>query len=132
MVGDDLGEFFLDVFRVLGLTTDTGEGRGSGTNVALLDEESRRFGKEEQAKGENESPKHLKGDGDSVGGGGSEVLGTVGDTRGEEETEGDTELVTRDEGTPDFPWRNLTHVKDDDGGDETDTETRDETTSDEL
>lgn len=37
-------------------------------------------------------------------------------------------MVARDDGTSDFPWGNFTHVKNDDGGHESDTETSDQTT----
>lgn len=37
VVGNDLGELLLDVGRVLGLTTDAGEGLGGCVDAALLD-----------------------------------------------------------------------------------------------
>ena len=40
-----------------------------------------------------------------------------------------TELVSRDESTTNFSWGNLGHVEDDNGRDETDTNTSDQTTS---
>lgn len=41
-----------------------------------------------------------------------------------------TKLVARDEGTTNFSRANFGHVKDDDGGDETDTDTGNQTASD--
>ena len=69
-------------------------------------------------------------DGDTVSTAVSAALGCVVDNGSEEKTDGDTELVARDEGTANLARGNLGHVEDDDGRDETDTETSDETAGD--
>lgn len=58
------------------------------------------------------------------------ILDSVVDASTEEKTNGNAELVARNEGTTDLARADLGHVQDDDGGDETNTETSNETTSD--
>jgi hypothetical protein len=77
-------------------------------------------------------PEELDTDGDSVGSGIGSVLGGVDDTGCEEETDGDAELVAGDDGTSDLSGGDFRHVQDDDGGNESDTETRDQSTSNNL
>lgn len=99
LVGDNFGELDLNVLRVLGLATDAGEGMGGLGDVALLDEVTRRIGKEEQATAEDEGPGELDGDGNAIGTGVVPVLGAVDDDRGKQQTDGDAELVACYQGT---------------------------------
>lgn len=46
MVGDDLSKFVLDVLGVHRLATDAGKSRSSLVELALLDEETGRVGKQ--------------------------------------------------------------------------------------
>lgn len=124
----NLSELLLDVSRVLRLTSDSRQGSSGSVESSLLDEESRRVGKEEKTGTEDQGPSKLNCNGDSVRTSVSSVLGTVDDTRGEQESDGDGELVTRHNGTSNLSWGDLTHVQDDGGRDETDTETGDQST----
>jgi hypothetical protein len=72
----------------------------------------------------------LNGDRDTVRASVVTVLGGLVDAGGEEETDGDSELVAGDDGTTNLLGRNLGHVQDDGGGDDTDTETGDGTADD--
>jgi hypothetical protein len=60
VVGDDLGEFRLDVFGVGGLSTDSSESSGSSIDSALLDEPSRGFGEEEESDSEDQADHQLR------------------------------------------------------------------------
>jgi hypothetical protein len=87
---------------ILGLATDTSQGVHGSGNVALLDEVTGRVGKEEQTTAENQSPGELNGNGNAVRAGVIAVLGGVNDDRGKQDTNGDAELVSGDEGTTDL------------------------------
>lgn len=128
VVGDDLGELVLDVVGVNWLATNGCEGLGGELELALLDEETGRLGQEEETSREDDGPQELHGDGDTVRSGIIAVLGGVDNAVGEEDTDGDAELVTGHEGTADLLGRDLGHVQNDDGGDESDTETGDQAT----
>lgn len=129
MVGDDLGKLVLDVLRVDRLATDTAKGGGSLVELSLLDPETGGLGEESKADGEDDGPQELDGDGDTVGSSIATALGGVDHAVGEQDTDGDAELVTSNNGTTDLLGGNLRHVQNDNGGDETDTETSNETTS---
>lgn len=129
VVGNDLSKLVLDVLRVDGLATDTAESGGSLVELSLLDVETRGLGEESKTGGEDDGPQELDGDRDTVRSSIAAVLGGVDDAVGEQNTDGDAELVTSNNGTTDLLGGDLGHVQNDDGGDETDTETSDETTS---
>jgi hypothetical protein len=129
LVGDDLGELGLDVVRVTGLATESGQGVAGSLNVTTLDEVARRVGEEEETTTENNTEDELDTDGNTVRGSAVDVLGTVVDARGQQETNGDAELVTGNESTSDLARADLGHVQNDNGRFETDTETGNETTS---
>lgn len=129
VVGNDLSELILDVVGVLLLAADGGESLSGLLELSLLDEETWRLWKEEETDGENDSPKELDADWDSVRSSIVAVLGGVDDAVGEQDTDGNAELVTSDEGTANLPWCNLGHVKNDDGRDESNSETGNDTTN---
>ena len=130
VVGDDLSELVLDVVGVNILATNGGEGLGSVFEPALLDVETGRLGQEEEASREDDGPQELHGDGDTVRSSVITVLGGVDNAVGEENTDGDAELVTRHEGTANLLRSDLGHVQNDDGGDESDTKTGNQTAND--
>ena len=130
VVGDDLGELVLDVVGVNWLATDGGKGLGGLLELALLDEETGGLWQEEETGREDDGPQELDGDGDTVGSGIIALLGGVDDAVGKQDTNGDAELVTGHESTADLLGRDLGHVQNDDGGDETDTETSNQTAND--
>lgn len=109
LVGDNLSELALDVDGVLGLTTDASEGVDSAGNVTLLDEVARGVGEEHETTSEDEGPGELNGNGNAVSTSVITALGGVNDARGEQNTDGDAELVTSDESTTDLAgaliWR---------------------------
>jgi hypothetical protein len=129
LVGNDLGKLSLDVLAVGGLTTQLGERGASLFDATALDEVSRGVGKACDTDGEDDTPGELDADGNAVLAAVTTVLDSVVDASGNEETEGDGELVTSNEGATDFLGANLRHVQNDNGGLETDTNTGDETTS---
>ncbi|KFZ08750.1 hypothetical protein V501_05831 [Pseudogymnoascus sp. VKM F-4519 (FW-2642)] len=130
VVGDDLGKFVLDVVGLNWLATNGRESLGGVFEPALLDVETGRLGQEEETGREDDGPQELHGNGDAVGSGVVAVLCGVDDTVGEEDTNGDAELVAGHEGTADLLGGDLRHVQDDDGGDESDTGTGDQATHD--
>jgi len=99
--------------------------------LASLDEVTGRFGEDEHAASEDSCPDELEGDGNAVGGVVGAVLGAIVDDGSEEETNSDGPLVAGDNTTTD-PFRcTLGLVHGDDGRDNTDTETSEDTTDDE-
>lgn len=130
VVGNDLSELVLDVVGVNCLATNRSEGLGGALELALLDEETGRLRQEEETSREDDGPQELHGDGDTVGSGIITVLGGVDHAVGEQDTDGDAELVTGHEGTADLLGRDLGHVQNDDGRDESDTETGNQATHD--
>lgn len=128
LVGDNLSDFRLDVLGALGLATEASNGLDSLLDLTLLDVVTGGLGKEEKAATENQGPGELDSDRDAVGTGVAAALGSVNDNRSQHDTDGDAELVTRNESTTDLARGNLRHVENDNGGDETDTDTSNETT----
>lgn len=126
-VGVDLVQLVLDELGLLGLVTDTGQDLAGLVLLALADEETGGLGEQEQAGTQDQGPQHLDGDGDAVGARVLAVLGGVVNARGQEQTDGDAELVAGDDGTADLAGSDLGHVQDDDGGHEADTESCDQT-----
>lgn len=102
LIGNNLSQLGLDELGVGGLATNAAERRSSSVDSASLDKVSRRVGKEHKTTAKDNSPDELKTDGDAVGGLGLELLGAVDDTGGEEETDGDAELISGNEGTTDL------------------------------
>lgn len=94
MVGNDLSKFILNVLGVGGLTTDTAESIGSLVELSLLDPETGRLGQKSKTDSEDDSPQELDGNRDTVGTGIAAFLGRVDDAVGEQDTNGDAELVT--------------------------------------
>jgi len=129
-VGYNLGELELDVLGVLWLTTETGKDITSSLDAASLDKVSWRVWEEEDSGCENDTPCELNSDGNSVRARVGTVLGEVVDDGCQHDTNGDAELVARDEGTTDFSGADLGHVENDDRRDESDTDTSNETTND--
>jgi len=131
VVGNDLSQFLLNVLRVTGLATDAGKRMGGPVELTTLDEVTRRFWESEKTTSQDQSPKNLNGNGNAVRSGSETLLGGVGDARRKQQADGDAELVTGDDGTTDLARRDLGHVQNNNGRDETDTETSDQTADDE-
>ncbi len=70
----------------------------------------------------------MDGNRDTVGARVVAVLGSVDDAVGEQDTDGDAKLITSNERSTDLLGCDFGHVEDDDGGNETNTSTSDETT----
>jgi hypothetical protein len=94
VVGNDLSKLILDVLGVGGLATNATQGYRGEVELALLDPVAGRLGKQEETNGEDDSPKELDGDRDAVGTSVAAVLGSVNNAVGEQDTNGDAELVT--------------------------------------
>ena len=129
VVGNDLGKLIPDILGIERLVAQAGEDDGGPVHLALLDEEAGGLREEEDTASKNEGPGHLETDGDTVRAAVDTVLGAVVNARGQEETDANAELVAGHESTADLAGRDLRHVQDDDGRDETDTETSDKTAS---
>ena len=129
VVGDNLCEFLLDILGAFGFATEASQASGGGIKIILLDEVARGLGEKEQADSKDDCPKHLDGDWDAVRTCIVSVLGAIVDARSEQDTDSDTELVSRDNGPTDLPGCDLAHVKDDDCRNKTDTESSDKTSS---
>lgn len=128
-VGVDLSQLGLDVLRVSRLATNTSENLAGLLLLALADEVTRRLGQEEQTEAQNESPEHLEPNGDAVGRRIGAMLGSIVDTGCQHQTNSNAELVAGDDGTAHFAGGNLRHVQNDDGGDESNTKSGNQTTS---
>lgn len=127
VVGNNFSKFLLDVLRVAGLVANTSEHDGGLLDVALLDEVTRSLREEEKTHTEDQGPEHLETNWDAVRTGGGVVLGAVVDARRGHKTNRNGKLVTRDNSTTNLPGGNLGHIENDDGRDETHTETGDQT-----
>jgi hypothetical protein len=113
------------------ILTETAQDVGSSLKVALLDIETRRLRQEEETNGKDDSPQHLDGNGDSVRASIHSVLGAIVDTGSKQQPDCDAELVARYYRTTNLLGSDLGHVENNDGGDETDTKTSNQSTSDE-
>jgi len=94
MVGNDLSKFILDIFGVEGLATNTAKSGGSLVELSLLDPVTRGLWQKSETNSEDNSPQELDGDWDPVGSGIATVLGGVDDAVGEQDTNGNAELVS--------------------------------------
>lgn len=99
--------------------------------VALLDEPTRRLGKDEEETGEDESESELNTDGDTPCTGVLAVLSTIRSKGSAKKTDSDSPLVTGNNGTTDPARSSLRLVHGNNGGENTDTETSNDTTTDE-
>ena len=130
VIGDNFRQFVLDVVGRHRLAAQSRQTSRGLVELTLADEITGRFGKQEQAGSKDESPCHLDGDGNAVRAGVITILGGVVDARGQEDTNGDTELVARHDRATDLARGDFGHVQNDNGGDEADTETSDQATGD--
>jgi hypothetical protein len=97
VVGLDLGQFLADG-RVIGReAAETAEGSGGAIDVAPLDQVPGRVREDQHTADENDRPGKLDRDGDAVAAGVHAVLRGVVDDRGQQETDGDGELVGTDD-----------------------------------
>lgn len=128
MVGDNFGQFRTDIFRVCRLATDTGEHLSSLLKPALLDEVAGRFGQHKQTTSQNDGPQHLESNWDAIGAGVIAILGSIINACRCHQTDCDAELVSRDNSSTDLARRDLRHVQDDDGRDETNPKACNQTT----
>lgn len=129
-IGNDLGDLGLNVGGILGLAAHAGKSINSVFNATLLDIVTRRVRKEEQATTKDESPGELQSNRNTIGSGRVKVLSSVDNAGGEQQTNGNTELVTGDERTADLARADFRHVKNDDSRLEANTETSNETAGD--
>jgi len=77
VVGDDFGQFLLDVLRSFWLTTELGQDVDCLVEVSLPDIVTRRLGEQEETGSKNDSPQHLEAHWDTVGAGIESVLGAI-------------------------------------------------------
>jgi hypothetical protein len=101
LIGNNLSNFGLDVFGVAGLAPESAKSVDGIVDTALLDEVTGGVREEQETSTENNSPDVLNANGDTVRSGVLAVLGTVDDTRGQHETNGNAELVATDESSSD-------------------------------
>lgn len=118
-------EWVIDVGGV-----EAGKRLGGTLVVALLDEPSRRLGENQEEEAENDGPNELDTDGDTPRAGVVSLLGAVGSEGSAKETDGDGPLVTGNDGTTDPTRSGLGLVHGDNGGQNTDAHTGNNTTAD--
>lgn len=82
-------------------TTEPSERLGCRLMLALLDQKAWRLGQDEHADNEDDGPGKLDGNGDAVAAGIVAILGRVVDDGGQQETDGDGQLVAADNGASD-------------------------------
>jgi hypothetical protein len=119
VIGDNFGQLMLDIVRVGWMTSDPSKSHRSSIDPALLNIPSGRFGQEEESDTEDQCPQELDSHWDSVGTSVHPILGGVDDTIGNQDTDGDTELVAGYDGTANLSRSDFREVQDDDGGNET-------------
>lgn len=106
----DLVQLFDDAVVVLGDTVELGEVATGVVDTAVTVVETRRLGEEEHATTEGKGEEEGQTQSDTpLGGTALDILGAKVDEVGEEDTEGDEELVATDDGTTDvtgggFTW----------------------------
>ena len=93
VIGNNLRKLVLDVLGLDWLPTDFGQSLGGRFELASLDIVSRGLGKEEETGGQNDGPEELDGDRDSVRAGVIAVLSCINDAVGQQDTDGDAELI---------------------------------------
>lgn len=110
VVGNDLSEFILDVFGINGLATNTGKSSGGLVELSLLDKVTGRVREDGKTTSEDNGPQELHGNRDTVRASILALLGSVDDAVGEQNTDGDAELVAGNDSTTDLLGSNLGHV----------------------
>ncbi|KAH3668419.1 hypothetical protein OGAPHI_002173 [Ogataea philodendri] len=123
VVGHNLGQFLLDVVAVDGLSSESGKNLSSLVELALLDVVSWGVWEQEQTTSQDDSPKQLQTNRNSVGARVGSVLGTVVNTGSHHQSDGDKELVTRNDSTSHLSRRDFRKVQHNNSGHETDTHT---------
>ena len=98
LIGDNLSKLDLNVLGLTRLTTETRQSIGGSLNVSSLDEVPRGVREEQEATAKNQTPGELDGDGNTVVASISSVLGGIDDNGSQHDTNGDTELVTGNQG----------------------------------
>ncbi len=83
IIGDNLGNLHLDIFRIFWLTPQARESIHSLLNLASLDEVAGRIWEEKQATSENDTPGELDANGDAVRAGAFVVFDGIVDAGGE-------------------------------------------------
>lgn len=104
LVGDYLGNLSLDILGVGWLTSKALESLARGFDVSSLDEVSWRVWQEHETASEDDSPSELDSDWDSVGTSVGSVLCSIDHARSEQQTDGNAELISCNQGTTDFLW----------------------------
>ena len=132
VVGLDLCELILNILGADRLSTDTSQRISSLVKLLLLNKETRRFWKESESNSEDQGPGELDTDRNAIGSGIVAVLHSVGDDGCKHQTNGDGKLVARNNGATNTLWSDLGHVQDVDGRNESNTNTCNQTTDNEL
>ena len=101
MVGLDLGQLLDEGGMADVETAQARHGSGGLLGLAPLDQISGRLGQDDHADDEDDGPGELDGDGDPVGASVVPVLGGVVDDGGQQQTDGDGQLIGTDDGATD-------------------------------
>lgn len=107
MIGNDLGKFVLDILRIDVLAAYRRQRPCRVLEFPLLDKVPGTFGEEKETGSKNESPEELNGNGDAIGARVISVLSRVAHDIGEQDSEGDAEIVAGDQGSTHFLWSDL-------------------------
>lgn len=130
MVGNDLRKLFTNIQRIEWLPANSGQSGCGLLQLASFHKVARGIREKSQTRSEDECPQELHGDWNAVRSRVASILRGVHDAVGQQDTNGDTELVPGDECSTHFLRSNLRHVENDNGGDETHAESTDEATGD--
>jgi len=104
IVGDDLSKLGLNVFRLGWLSTKSGEGSRCLFELTALDVVTWGIWESQETTSKDKGPCELDGNWDAVLSRVTDVLCDVNDDGGEEDTNGDTELVTCNQSTTNSLW----------------------------
>lgn len=107
MVCDDLCQLIDNELGILRLATDIRKRLRGLLQLALLDEVARGLWEYGQPDRKDDGPQELYGDWDPIASCVVAVLGSIDDAVGQEDTNGDTELVTGDQGATHSLWCNF-------------------------
>lgn len=107
MICNDLCKLVLDILRVNVLATHGRQSFCCLLQFPLLDKVPRTFGKQEETDSKDDCPEKLDGNGDTIGATIISVLSRIAHDIGEEDSDGDAEIVACDQRSTHSLWGNL-------------------------
>lgn len=127
VVGLDLGDFGSNGFVVLRELAETSEGLGGTGQIVLLDKVTRSLGENKHTGDQDDGPGELDGNGNTVGAGIVTLLRSLVNDGRKEDADSYGELIGANDGTTDPFGHGFGLIERNKGGNETDTETSNDT-----